>query len=148
MFLLYLPKHHFASISHMTFNAICDGGGGGVKATPYQKSSNWPKFMLVHKNHFIAFQRGVKNNSTIIFSTDIFKFKAYFTMFWRKNADVIRNYADKVQYLYIFGKYIDVATSMQKIKTVTLSDQKYFYPPPPIRLAHIKNPIQNRVKYL
>ena len=31
---------------------------------------NWHKFMLVNKNHLIVFQRGIKNNSTIIFSSD------------------------------------------------------------------------------
>ena len=48
-----------------------------------------------------------------------------------------------------FEKYIVVGTSMQKIRIVALSVQKLgcggsFYPPPPIRLAYIKNPIQNR----
>ena len=62
------------------------------------------------------------------------------------------NYADKVQYLYIFRKYIAVATSMQKISTVALSVQKlgwggnFYPPPPPIPLAYIKKPIPNRVK--
>ena len=64
-------------------------------------------------------------------------------------ADVIRNYADKVQYLYIFRKYIVVATSMQKISTVALSVQKLGwggnFHPPPIPLAYIKKPIPNRV---
>ena len=32
-----------------------------------------------------------------------------------KNANIIKNFAEKVQYLYIFRKYLAVGTSMQKI---------------------------------
>ena len=102
--------------------------------------------MLVNKNHLIDFQRRVKNNSTIVFSSDI---AIYFTIFWPKNADVIKNYAGKAQYLHIFGKYIVAGTSIPKNRTVALSVQKLWWGEgvvtPLIRSAYIKKPIQNRV---
>ena len=42
------------------------------------------------------------------------------TKFWPKNASIIKSFAEKVQYLYIFGKYMAVGTSMQKISSLAL----------------------------
>ena len=53
------------------FEKICEKSKTNVLTSAKYSDCDWPKFLLVHKNHLIAFQWGVKHNSTIIFSTDI-----------------------------------------------------------------------------
>ena len=48
---------------------------------------------------------------------------------------IIKNFADKAQYLYIFGKYMTVGTSMKKISSLALLVRQLrrgviFTPPP------------------
>ena len=70
-------------------------------------------------------KKGFENISTIIGSLDIATwswgiFQQDFAKFWPKNVKIIKNFADKAQYLYIFGKYMTVGTSMKKISSLAL----------------------------
>ena len=48
-------------------------------------------------------------------------FQPNFTKFWPKNANIIKSFAEKVQYLYIFGKYMAVETSIDDVTTAAVS---------------------------
>ena len=109
--------------------------------------------IVTYWNNLLS-RRLQENISTIIGSSDIATwswgiFQQDFAKFWPKNVKIIKNFADKAQYLYIFGKYMTVGTSMKKNQlsisfSSTVKVGGNFYPPP-IRSAYQQSPIRNRV---